>query len=94
MTKSEQLARVPPLYRLAHAWKDRRHERAHELTSPAETPGAWHQTWLLLTVSRRGLIPAFPLVDSTASADSGSKGHDRCLARDVACVDSRYASAR
>jgi predicted O-methyltransferase YrrM len=32
VTKSEQLARVPPLYRLAHAWKDRRHERAHELT--------------------------------------------------------------
>jgi len=32
VTKSEQLARVPPLYRLAHAWKDRRHERAHALT--------------------------------------------------------------
>jgi predicted O-methyltransferase YrrM len=32
VTKSEQLARVPPLYRLAHAWKDRRHERAHEPT--------------------------------------------------------------
>jgi predicted O-methyltransferase YrrM len=32
MTKSERLARVPPAYRLAHAWKDRRHQRRHALT--------------------------------------------------------------
>ncbi len=30
MTKSELLARVPPLYRLAHAVKYRRYERTHE----------------------------------------------------------------
>ena len=32
MTKSELLARVPPLYRVARSWRDRRHEQAHEPT--------------------------------------------------------------
>lgn len=32
MTKSELLAHVPPAYRLAHAWKDGRHERRHAPT--------------------------------------------------------------
>ena len=32
MTKSELLAHMPPLYRVARSWRDRRHEQAHEPT--------------------------------------------------------------